>query len=323
MAVDASPSSRAPTMEELRAFVRVAEERHFARAASALGVAAPSLSQSIRRLEDALGAVLFARTPRSVALTAAGEELLPRARDILARLDEAHLAVDPEARCGETLVVGISSNGFAELTSPILAAFRRAHPGVRVSLRDVTTRPSPVVSGEVDVALVRPPVLEQWDARVRLDEVVDEPRVAFLPAGHRLAEAPSIRLADIADESFVEVGPGQDRITDFWAATEGFDGRRPRMGEGANSVAGVMHAVAYLGDVITSIPSVLRFFHVPGVVAVPLVDVAPASMALCSRADDERPLIADFARAVADVAAAGIDLVPGARVRVAAPVGVG
>ena len=85
-----------------------------------------------------------------------------------------------------------------------------------------------------------------------------------------------------------------------------------------------MHAVAYLGGVITSIPSVLRFFPVPGVVAVPLVDVAPATMAVCTRRDDERPLIADFTHAVADVAAAGIDLVPGARIRAGAvPVGAG
>lgn len=319
MAVDVSPSGRAPTMEELRAFVTVADERHFARAAGRLGMAAPSLSQSIRRLEDALGAILFERTPRSVVLTAPGSELLPRARDILARLDAVHLAVDPQARAGGTLTVGISSNGFAELTSPILAAFRRAHPGVRVRLRNVTTRPDPVLSGEVDVALVRPPVLEQWDERVRLDEVVDEPRVALLPAAHRLARAPSIRLAELADDSFVEVGPGQDRIIDYWAATDGFDGRCPRLGGGADTVAGVLHAVAYLGDVITSIPSVLRFFRVPGIVAVPLGDVAPATMAVCRRRDDERPLTAAFARTVSEVAAAGIDLIPGGRVRAAGP----
>jgi DNA-binding transcriptional LysR family regulator len=306
---------KTPSMGELRAFVVVADELHFARAASRLGIAPPSLSQAIRRLEEKLGAVLFVRTPRSVGLTGAGEELLPRARDILRRLDEAQAAVNAEARAAPgSLTIGISSNGFAELTAPIMSAFRRAHPDVRVFLRDVTQHPSPVVSGAVDVALVRPPVQEQWDVRIRFTEVVDEPRVALLPAGHRLADAHAISIADLSEESFVEVGPGKPQITDYWAATEELGGERPRMGGGADTVAGVLHAVAYLGDVITSIPSVLRFFHVPGIVAVPIVDVPPATMAICTRADDLRPLTSDFADTVSRVASRAIDLVPGGRV---------
>ena len=55
------------------------------------------------------------------------------------RLDDAQIAVNAEARTAPgSLTVGIASNGFAELTEPIVAAFRRAHPGVRVFLRDVT-----------------------------------------------------------------------------------------------------------------------------------------------------------------------------------------
>lgn len=325
VARSADPFLKTPSMSELRAFVVVADERHFARAAGHLGMAPPSLSQAIRRLEEKLGAVLFVRTPRSVALTDAGEELLPRARDILHRLGEAQAAVSAEARGAPgSLTVGISSNGFAELTAPIIDAFRTAHPGVRVFLRDVTEHPSPLMSGAVDVALVRPPVQEQWDVRVRFTEVVDEPRVALLPAGHALADARAISIADLANESFVEVGPGKPQITDYWAATAELGGERPRMGGGANTVAGVLHAVAYLGDVITSIPSVLRFFHVPGIVAVPIVDVPPATMAICTRADDLRPLTADFADTVGLIAAGAIDLVPGGRVlshhRPAAPI---
>jgi DNA-binding transcriptional LysR family regulator len=163
------------------------------------------------------------------------------------------------------------------------------------------------------VSLVRPPIPEQWDARVRLTEVVDEPRVALLPAGHRLAGAEAISIADLADERFVEVGPGLGPIIDYWAATESLGGVRPRMGVGAFTVANVLHGVAYLEEVITSIPSVLRFFHVPGIVAVPLVDVPPATMGICTRLDDERPLTVEFCETVHRVAAGALDLVPGAR----------
>jgi DNA-binding transcriptional LysR family regulator len=321
VAVRGGPLPAAPTMAEFRAFVTVADELHFARAAAQLGMAPPSLSQSIRRLEDKLGAVLFVRTPRTVALTEAGAELLPRARDILVRVDEAQTAVVAGARSGGgTITVGVASNGFAELTAPILQAFRCSHPGVRIVMRDITENPTAVVSGAVDVALVRPPVLEQWDERVRFDEVVDEPRVAFLPVAHRLAGAEAISVADLADESWVEVGPGRPRIIDYWAATEALGGRRPRMGGEAYTVADVLQAVAYMGDVITSIPSVLRFFRVPGIAAVPLVDVPPATMAVLTRADDPRTLTADFAETVREVAGRAIDLVPGARlIPVAAP----
>src|SRR5262245_43611247 len=69
MDVSDDRGGRTPTLGELRAFVVAAEELHFARAARRLGVAGPSLSQTIRRLEAALGKALLTRTPRNVALT--------------------------------------------------------------------------------------------------------------------------------------------------------------------------------------------------------------------------------------------------------------
>jgi DNA-binding transcriptional LysR family regulator len=302
-----------PTLGELRAFTVVADELHFARAARRLGIAPPSLSQTIRRLEDRLDAILLVRTPRTVELTEAGAELLPRARDILVRFDAAQAALHP-AHDGGRLTVGIASNGFAELTSPIINAFRRSHPDVRVILRDITEQHAPVASGAVDVALVRPPVEEQGDARLRCTAVVEEPRVALLPSRHPLADAESIAIAELEGEAFVEVGPGRAPITDYWAATAGFGGVRQPLGSGADTVAGVLQAVAYLGEVITSVPSVLRFFQVPGIAVVPIRDITPATMAIITRAGDERALTRDFAAAVELVAAAAIELVPDARV---------
>jgi DNA-binding transcriptional LysR family regulator len=175
-----------PSLAELRAFIAVAEELHFTRAARRLGLAPPSLSQAIRRLEASLDAVLLERTPRSVHLTEAGAELLPRARDILARMDEAQAALHLTDEAG-TLTVGIASNGFAELTAPIMHAFRRSHPKVRIVLRDVTEHRSALLSKAVDVSLVRPPIPEQRDASVRLVEIVDEPLGRPPPPGRRIA----------------------------------------------------------------------------------------------------------------------------------------
>jgi DNA-binding transcriptional LysR family regulator len=78
----------APAVElrQLEAFVAVAHELHFGRAADALHLGQPTLSDMIRRLEREVGATLFTRTTRRVARTSAGDELLPRAVAILAEV---------------------------------------------------------------------------------------------------------------------------------------------------------------------------------------------------------------------------------------------
>lgn len=90
----------------LRAFTAVAEELHFTQAAARLYVAQQALSRDIRRLEVALGAELFARTTRSVRLTADGELLLPHARRVLAAHDELAAAF---AAAGRPLLVDIGA----------------------------------------------------------------------------------------------------------------------------------------------------------------------------------------------------------------------
>ena len=80
-------------LRQLEAFVAVATELHFGRAAERLHLAAPTLSELIRRLERELGAPLFTRTTRRVALTSAGTELLARSKVILEEVAAARAAV--------------------------------------------------------------------------------------------------------------------------------------------------------------------------------------------------------------------------------------
>src|SRR3954453_16645474 len=81
-------------LRQLRYFAAVARHRHFTRASEELHVAQPGLSQQIRRLERELGVELLSRTTRQVALTQAGELMLPRAQRVLAEVDTARAEVD-------------------------------------------------------------------------------------------------------------------------------------------------------------------------------------------------------------------------------------
>jgi hypothetical protein len=89
-------------------------------------------------------------------------------------------------------------------------------------------------------------------------------------------------------------------------------GRPVRFGVEAWSVPDVLAGVGYLDNVVTSFPSLLRFFRVPGLVAIPLTDVSPAPMSLLALRGDRRPVVAEFEEVVRAVSAQLVDLVPGA-----------
>jgi DNA-binding transcriptional LysR family regulator len=114
----------------LRHFVAVAEELHFGRAAVRLFVAQQALSRDVRRLEDRIGTALFDRTSRRVALTPAGEMLLPRARRLLLLHDETVR----ELRGGETtLLVNVVASGLTP--ARVLAAARSREPATEFFAR--------------------------------------------------------------------------------------------------------------------------------------------------------------------------------------------
>lgn len=81
------------SLVQLESFVAVAEEANVGRAAARLHVSQPPLTRRIRGLEEELGAPLFERTPRGMTLLPTGERLLPRARAILAAIEDARVAV--------------------------------------------------------------------------------------------------------------------------------------------------------------------------------------------------------------------------------------
>src|SRR5471030_2852962 len=127
-------------LRHLRYFVIVAEEQNVTRAAARLHVSQPPLSRQIRDLEAELGVELFRRTAKSLALTEAGKIFLNEVRAILLRVDQAvdtvRMVANPKRG---TLHVGYAPSLTVRLLPKTLMLFEREHPGVRVSLHDLST----------------------------------------------------------------------------------------------------------------------------------------------------------------------------------------
>jgi DNA-binding transcriptional LysR family regulator len=123
------------TLQQLTYFLAAAEHGSFSKAAAALHMAQPSLSEQIRRLEAELGVTLFARAGRKLELTEAGRLLRPEAERTLAAAREAAASVQEvrELR-GGTATFGTFGNAPYYLLSDLVEDFRKRHPSVRVRL---------------------------------------------------------------------------------------------------------------------------------------------------------------------------------------------
>lgn len=192
----------------LEAFVAVAEEMHFGRAAERLHMAQSPLSQVIRRLERQVGMPLFERSTRSVALTASGEALLPYAYRALRTLANAvEAARSAEGEPTGQLTLGFSGVHNHHTLPRITRSLRRAYPTIELKLvGGVRTFDGLrlVRNGELDAAFVgilgtpEPPLMMREISRQHLGVVV--------PADHRLAGRGTIPLQELRSEPFV-MGP--------------------------------------------------------------------------------------------------------------------
>ena len=172
-------------LRQLRYFVTVAEELHFGRAAVRLHMTQPPLSQTIFVLEELLGVALFDRNRRSVALTSAGEALLPEARRMIAQAGELPGIVQ-RAAAGDTgkLVLAFVSSADYSVLPPFLRAYRAAFPQVQITLREATSdlQLDDLLNGRIDAGLLIPPLPEKAKAELAYLAVLNEPLILAAPA---------------------------------------------------------------------------------------------------------------------------------------------
>ncbi|MFF8031212.1 MULTISPECIES: LysR family transcriptional regulator [unclassified Streptomyces] len=287
----------------LRAFVTVAEELHFTRAAVRLYVAQQALSRDVRRLERELGSELFVRTTRQVTLTADGERLLPYARAVLQAQD------DLLAAAGRTrpLLVDLNSPGL-ETPRRVLHRARELAPGQELMARyesGLTWAAGEVLAGRLDASFGRfaglAPAL-----RAGLDQqpVRYEPMAVVLPGDHRLASLAEVPLAALAGET-VYAGAGNPR-TPEWTdlARLLFADRGITLAPPAPLAVGEEEFQRVMARTRHPILVVVDFPPLPSTVLRPLVEPVPLSpVSLVWRRGLIHPALDALRRAAAAVAA--------------------
>jgi DNA-binding transcriptional LysR family regulator len=219
-------------LKQLRVLRAVAAAGSFSAAADELDYTQPAVSRIVAALERELGAALVDRATRPLRLTDAGVALMRHAEQIFAHLAgaEAEIQAITQLDAG-TLRVGTFSSAGAAFVVDAVAALRRAHPRIEVTM--VEDWPSGLVSGlrdgDLDVAVVFdfPQAGEDIGAGLDLERLLDDPLLLVLPADHRLAARKRVSFRDLVDEDWLLPAFGPDspslRLINRGCANAGFE----------------------------------------------------------------------------------------------------
>ncbi|MFF3141433.1 LysR family transcriptional regulator [Streptomyces sp. NPDC057927] len=276
-------------LRKLRYFVAVADRLHFGHAADELHIAQPVLSRQIRALEQDLGASLFTRDRHGVELTDAGRQLLADAGPLLASTHAVRRRVSAAARGNRRLMVGFRA-GIPVI--PAARAFEDRHPDVVVDVQRIEgdDQAAMLLDGRIDVGYVRLPIDE---AGLLVTPLYTEPRVAVLPAGHRLAGKEEVTEADLAGEPLVWHGD---------PSTQPTKRPLPNAGYPVRGVDETLEHVAAGRGISFLARSASVFYSHPDVVYVPIPELAPDQVCLAVAASHTSLVVDDFVTAAQSTA---------------------
>jgi DNA-binding transcriptional LysR family regulator len=196
-------------LRNLRAFVAIADEGHFGRAAARLNLTQPAITQRIQVLERELGAQILARNAREVTLTPAGELLVEHARALVQIEDRALRALrdfmDGAVGCLRISYLTLWDSG---LPANIVAEFRRRYPAVRLEMTSGYSQVNVdrLLAGEVDFAFVGTSIGEQGRIAIR---PLDRHEIVVVAApSHHLMQMKRVPVESLRGEPMVAISPG-------------------------------------------------------------------------------------------------------------------
>ncbi|QIL73355.1 LysR family transcriptional regulator [Diaphorobacter sp. HDW4B] len=276
----------------LRYFVALAEELHFGRAAVRLSISQPPLSVAIKQLEDQVQAQLFERNSKEVRLTAAGEHLLPRAKQILTLTSQAAQETTDVARgVRGHLRVGFVGSSLYRGVPQALEAFQKLHPQVRVDMLELNSAEQlqELQQARLDLGLVHSIQPPEDIASLKL---MDEAFMACLPDQHPLAQQDVIDLAELKNERLIlflsQVSPVYHQRIYQMCQTHGF---APEIRHEVRHWLSVLSLVS-LGQGVAIVPASLQRVGMPRVAFSRLVgDQATSELLAVWRRNPVNPLV--------------------------------
>ncbi len=194
-------------IHQLRYFCAIVRAGSFTRAAEQLGIAQPSLSQQIKRLEKDLGTTLFERLGRSVRLTSSGEGLHQMALGILQQVAEAESRIAALNEGYDSLRVGVIPTIMPYFIARKIGDFLRRYPRANPQFREETTSQlvEALQAGEIDLAVVSLPVPK---ADIVCSELFREELLLVVPRKHRLSGHSLVNLQDLRNERLLLLKEG-------------------------------------------------------------------------------------------------------------------
>ncbi|WP_100488923.1 LysR family transcriptional regulator [Sporolactobacillus pectinivorans] len=206
---------------QLKYFQTVARFEHMTHAARELSIAQPSLSQTIKRLENEIGVPLFDRRGRKIRLNRYGKLFLKKTEAALSILREGEQEISELAKVNENCI------SLAVMRTPIipdlLSSFRKSHPLVRFRVKQISRNAisHQLESGDIDLCITPYSRTEENPFSWKL--LMNDEIYLAVPRTHRLAARSNVDLHDIAHEPFILKAGGAFReTTDIYCQMSGF-----------------------------------------------------------------------------------------------------
>ncbi|MFF3755418.1 LysR family transcriptional regulator [Streptomyces sp. NPDC002018] len=301
----AGQDHRGPSIRRLGLFLTLAEELHFGRAAARELISQPVFSRQIHALERDLGVELINRTSRAVALTAAGQALLPDARQVVDAYARLRQTADLCARAvsGQMLLGALEAVTAVPPIPRILEQLRALHPQFEIRIRrlgfiDFT---SAILKEEVDAAFVLLPLPEG----IQFFPLSTGPRCGAMARSDPLARRNALTLNQLSDHSRIGFSLQVPRVwRDYWSANPRPDGSTVRYSPHAVADFESALSLIALGEGIQFPPAPGRHLYPrPGVSYIDVTDIPPYTTALAwLPANRDKPVVSalrHIARAVA------------------------
>ncbi|MER6011811.1 LysR family transcriptional regulator [Streptomyces bluensis] len=290
--------------DELECFLLLAEELHFGRTADRMRLSRARVSQLVQRLERRVGAPLFTRTSRRVALTSLGRQLRadlePHHRAIEAALERAATT----ARGVDTVLhVGFSNPLTGDIVMKVTEALRVSHPRLAVEICEVPLADpyGQLRKGEFDIQIAELPMREE-----DLGEgptLLAEERILAIHSAHPLAARDSVSLEDLADVPLLTIA---GNVPDYWlehhVPAHTPSGRPIARGPSMTNMQEALMLVAGGRGALLAPAHTATYHARPGVAYVPFPDAEPTSYGLVWRAGHATGAVAAFARTAREVA---------------------